>query len=594
MTIVGAQKDLATAMRLVYFKRVLKESIMAFGDKYWDRVKAWAAGLPYIGKGLAWTKTRGEEILRLPPPRKPDDLPNTKQYEEHASRAYMDLKMAFRDIGRMNAIGETLGRDFLTAMPEGAYKSRLGQIAFLYRRMHEETAHESIPKLIEEAHAHQRKAADKWDEWDSANLREMEASYRHVAQVHPDLMEQKAKFAYEGRRKHRDVLKCDDWEEAKPYLENMVDLQKRIADAKVLKDNDHATDPAYQALMREYIPGARLDEVEALFTRMEDKLKELLPWILEEQGKRPEPIPLTGPFPAAQQMWLNKSLLKVIGFDFNRGGLYETGHNPVEGGTPDDTRLVIKTTDATNFLDSMKSALHEGGHGIYVQGLPRDTWRYQPVGQDLGAAMQESQALLIEMILSRTKEFYKYLAPRVEGLFQKFGDPAMTAENLYRLKTRVRPGVDRKSADEVTYFFHVRLRMRLEKDLIAGRLKVKDLPEAWNAGMKELLGVEPQTYAQGCLQDVHWFVGKFGYFPSYTIGHMAAAQIHDKMKREIQNIPELLAAGDLLPIHAWLAEKIHSQGRLKRMDALMENVTGSRLTPGPLINHLQDRYLEAA
>jgi carboxypeptidase Taq len=293
-------------------------------------------------------------------------------------------------------------------------------------------------------------------------------------------------------------------------------------------------------------------------------------------------------------MWLNKSLLKVMGFDFTRGGLYETGHNPVEGGTPDDTRLVIKLSDAGNFLDSMKSALHEGGHGIYIQGLPRETWRYQPVGQDLGAAMQESQALLIEMILGRTKEFFRYLAPRVEGLFQKFGDPAMTAENLYRLKIHVKPGVDRKSADEVTYFFHIRMRMKLEKDLIAGRLQVKDLPEAWNAGMKEHLGVEPQSYAQGCLQDVHWFVGKFGYFPSYTIGHMAAAQIHDKMKKDVQNIPELLAAGDFLPIQQWLADKIYAQGRLMRMDDLLESVTGARLTPGPLISHLQDRYLEAA
>jgi carboxypeptidase Taq len=567
---------------------------MAFGKDYWNRVRRWAADLPLVGKAFGPPMIKTEELLRLPPPRKPDDVPGTKQYEEHPSTAYMDLKMAFRDIGRMNAIVETLGRDFLTAMPDGAYKSRLGQISFLYRRMHEELAHEKISSALNEAQAHQKKESDKWDSWDQANLREMEAMYRHNANIPADLMEKKARLAYEGRRKHRDVLKFDDWEEAKPFLEDMIDLQQRIAEAKILKDNDHATDPLYQSLMREYMPGVRLTDVDALFSRMEEKLKELLPWILDEQGKRKEPIPLTGPFPAAQQMWLNKSLLKVMGFDFTRGGLYETGHNPVEGGTPDDTRLVIKTSDATNFLDSMKSALHEGGHGIYIQGLPRETWRYQPVGQDLGAAMQEAQALLIEMILGRTKEFFRYLAPRVEGLFQKFGDPAMTADNLYRIKTWVRPGIDRKSADEVTYFFHVLQRMRLERDLIAGRLKVKDLPDAWNAGMKESLGVEPQTYAQGCLQDVHWFVGKFGYFPSYTMGHMIAAQMHDKMKRDIQNIPELMASGDFMPIQMWLADKIYRNGRLRRTDDLLEDVTGSRLTPGPLISHLQERYLAAA
>jgi carboxypeptidase Taq len=567
---------------------------MAIGKDYWGKVKAWARTLPLIGAHVPKDLPPTEELLRLPPPRSTDDDTNTKQYEEHSSRAYMDLKMEFRDIGRMNAIVETLGRDFLTAMPEGAYKSRLGQISFLYRRMHEELANHKVSTLIEESHAHEKKNTDKWDKWDSANLREMETMYRHVAQVPADLMEKKARLAYEGRRKHRDVLKCDDWSEAKPFLEDMIDLQKRIAETKTLKDNDHATDPLYQALMREYMPGARLADVDVIFKRMEEKLKEMLPWIMDEQAKRSEPIPLTGPFPAAQQMWLNKSLLKVMGFDFNRGGLYETGHNPVEGGTPDDTRLVIKTSDAGNFLDSMKSALHEGGHGIYIQGLPRETWRYQPVGQDLGAAMQEAQALLIEMILGRTKEFYRYLAPRVEGLFQKFGDPAMTAENLYRIKTRVKPGLDRKSADEVTYFFHVLLRMRLERDMIAGRLAVKDLPDAWNAGIKELLGVEPKTHAQGCLQDVHWFVGKFGYFPSYTLGHMMAAQLHDKMKKDIQNIPELMAQGDFMPIQMWLADRIYRNGRLMRTDELLESVTGAKLTPGPLIAHLQDRYLEAA
>jgi carboxypeptidase Taq len=568
---------------------------MKWAGDSWRKIKNWGMGLPGLARNWGRKAAAIEEgFLRLPPPRKPDDLPNTKQYEEHPSRAYMDLKMAFRDIGRLGAVVETLGRDFLTAMPEGAYLSRLGQIAFLFRKMHEELASEKLSTLIEEAHAHEKKNAIVWDAWDKANLREMETMYRHVSQVPADLIEQKARLAYEGRRKHRDVLKFDDWEEAKPFLENMIDLQKRIADAKILKDNDHPTDPAYQALMREYVPGARLTEIDALFSRMEEKLKELLPWILDEQAKRPEPVPLTGPFQSAQQMWLNRSLLKMLGFDFTRGGLYETGHNPVEGGTPDDTRLVIKTSDSTNFLDSMKSALHEGGHGIYIQGLPRDTWRYQPVGQDLGAAMQESQALLIEMILGRTKEFFRYLAPRVEGLFQKFGDPAMTADNLYRIKTWVKPGVDRKHADEVTYFFHVLLRTRLERDLIGGRLKVADLPEAWNAGMKDLLGVEPQTHAQGCLQDVHWFVGKFGYFPSYTLGHMIAAQIYDRMKKDIQNIPDLMSEGNFTPVRDWLDQKIYSCGRLKRTDELLESVTGSRLTPGPLITHLQDRYLEAA
>ena len=534
--------------------------------------------------------------MKLPSPgaRIEADSDNSKQYEEHPSKAYMNLKMAYRDIGRYNAVVETLGRDFLTAMPEGAYKSRLGQIGFLYRRMHEEIANQKLAGLLEEAQQHQKSKSEEWDEWDTANLREMETMYRHSCQIDANLVERRARLMYEGRRVHRDVMKANDWETARPFLQDMIELQKRIADAKQLRDNDHATEGAYQSLMREYIPGARLADVDYLFGRLEDKLKELLPWVLEEQSKREPPKPLRGPFPSAQQMWLNRSLLKVMGFDFERGGLYETGHNPVEGGTPDDTRLVIKVVDIDNFLDSMKSALHEGGHGIYIQGLPRDTWRYQPVGQDLGAAMQESQALLIEMILGRTHEFFEYLSPRVEGLFQKFGDPAMKADNLYKLKNWVKPGADRKHADELTYFFHIALRTRLERELISGKLHIKDLPEAWNAGIKDYLGVEPQTYAQGCLQDVHWFVGKFGYFPAYTLGHMAAAQMYDRMKKDMQNIPDLMRNGDFMPVRDWLNDRIYTKGRLKRTDDLLESVTGAPLGPAALINHLQERYLPAA
>lgn len=569
---------------------------MNFSTAWLDKIKGWLGRLPIPGVGSLLRRKKSDRILKLPSPaaRIEADSDNSKQYEEHPSKSYMALKMAYRDIGRYNAVIETLGRDFLTHMPEGAYKSRLGQIGFLFRRMHEELANERIAGLIEEAHQHEKSSPDSWDEWDSANLREMENMYRHYCQVDPNLIERRARLTYEGRRVHRDVMKANDWETARPFLQDMIELQQRIAESKCLRDNDDTTEPAYQALMREYIPGARLADVDYLFGRLEDKLKELLPWVLEEQAKREPPKALRGPFPSAQQMWLNRSLLKVMGFDFERGGLYETGHNPVEGGTPDDTRLVIKIVDIDNFLDSMKSALHEGGHGIYIQGLPRDTWRYQPVGQDLGAAMQESQALLIEMILGRTQEFFDYLSPRVEGLFQKFGDPAMKPDNLYKLKNWVKPGADRKHADELTYFFHIALRTRLEREMIAGKLHVKDLPDAWNAGIKDYLGVEPTTYAQGCLQDVHWFVGKFGYFPAYTLGHMAAAQMYDRMKKDMQNIPDLMREGDFLPVRNWLNERIYSKGRLKRTPELLESVTGAPLGPAALINHLQERYLPAA
>lgn len=535
-----------------------------------------------------------KQPLKLPAPSDFSDGEPSKQNQSHSCPNYMQLKMSFRDIGRMNGIIESLGRDFLTAMPEGAYKSRLGQIAFLSRRLHEDLANKELAVQIEKASAHQQKHKKQWDEWDVANLVEMERMYRSNCHIDPDLIEKSARLSYEGRRHHRDVMKNNDWGSAKVFLQQMIDHKRKIAEAKGLGHGKHETDPEYQALIQDYIPGAQLDDIDSLFADFKTGLDKLLPKILEKQKNEPDPIPLKGPFSSDLQLWLNKSLLQKFGFDFGRGGLYETGHNPVEGGTPDDTRLVIKNSGTENFLESMKSTLHEGGHGLYIQGLPRTEWRYQPVGQDLGAAVHESQALLIEMIIGRMPEFFHYLSPRVEGLFQKFGEEFMSAENLYALKTRVNPKADRRNADEVTYFYHIRMRMKLERDMISGRLAVSDLPDAWNALTKEFTGKEPETYAHGCLQDVHWFVGKIGYYPSYALGHMMAAQINDCMKRDIQNLPELVANGQFTSIRDWLGTNIHSKGRSVNADKLIKDLTGAALSPNPLLNHFEDRYLNAA
>lgn len=533
---------------------------------------------------------RIEKALNLPEPIKAAKSVETKQYADHPSTAYNTLKMAFRDVGRMNAIIETLGRDFLTAMPEGAYISRLGQIAFLYRRMHMDLADEKLITLLGEAKQHAAAHPVDWDNWDTANLREIETTIRHHAGVPADLIEKRARLSYEGRHVHRDVLKNNDWEKGRTFLEGVVELHQKIADAKQLADNNHP-ESRYQSLLREYMPGLRIDDMERLFHGYKAEIETLIPQIENIQATREEPAKMTGLFSGKGQMWLNREMLRLIGFDFERGGLYETGHNPVEGGTPDDTRLVIKNVKIGTFLDSLKSALHEGGHGIYIQGLPRKQWRYQPVGQDMGALVHESQALLIEMILGRKREFFDFLAPRVEGVFQRFGDPALTAQNLWRLKNTVGKGLDRKSADEVTYFLHIHMRTEIERKLISGELEVRDLPDAWNTYSRELFGKKPKNNAEGCLQDVHWFVGKFGYFPAYALGHMMAAQLYEAMIRDIPHIPAQLRHGNFGDIHNWLAEKIYKQGRLMRYDALLQAVTGENLSYDPLVRHIRNRYL---
>lgn len=528
-----------------------------------------------------------EAIDKAQPPAAPGIV---RQYEEHPSTAYMKLKLRFRDIGRLSAIAETMGRDFLTTMPEGAWRSRLGQIAYLHRRMHEDLVAADSERLLEQAETHRTNNPHDWDSWDNANLREMQVMFKNFRHISPDLTERKARLSYEGRRVHRDCLAAGDWPRAREFLSSTIDLQKQIAEAKCRASGQNSL---YQALMDEYMPGIAVSDIDDWFAALDKKLPDLLTKVMARQEKQGPCLPIKDFYPAKAQMWLNRALLEAIGFDFRRGGLYETGHNPVEGGTPDDTRLVIKNVDTTNFLDSMKSALHEGGHGLYIQGLPRKTWRYQPVALDMGAAVHESQALLIEMIIGRTRVFFDFLSPRVEGLFHGLHNPMLSAENLHKIKTRVAPGPLRRKADELTYYFHIKHRFQMEKDLIDGDLKLADLPDAWNSAMQEILGIIPDNHAEGCMQDVHWFVGKFGYFSAYAVGNMLAAQLYDTMGREVEDMSGLIGRGDFRPVTAWLGQNIHSRGRLMDFSALVESATGQSLSPQYLARHLESRYLRA-
>lgn len=511
-----------------------------------------------------------------------------RQDEQHSSDDYTNLKAIFRDHGRLNAIAETLGRDFLTAMPEGAWKSRLGQLAYLSTRNHMDLGASGVAKLIDKAKNHRENNTDEWDEWDSANLREMEEKYLSTCHVPVELIDLRTRLSYEGRRVHRDTLATGDWEVGKAFLEKTVDMNCRIAEAHCKATGQ---DNLYESMMQNYMPGMQFDNVDLWFKSLKEDLTEILPKIVAKQEKNPKPQNLKDFYPPKAQMWLNRAVLGSMGFDYRRGGLFETGHNPVEGGTPDDTRLVIKNVDRDNFMGSLKSTIHEGGHGLYTQGLPRRTWRYQPVGQDLGAAVQESQALLMDMIIGRSRSFFDFLSPRLEGLFHGLQNPVLSSDNLYRTRNHVEPTVLRRFADEVTYFFHVYLRFQLEQQIVDGSLKLRDLPEAWDNGLEELLGIRPKGLKDGCMQDVHWYVGKVGYFPSYTLGNMMACQIWSSLQKDVHGTDEDIRNGDFTRVTKWLGDNIWSKGRLLTTQDLMLEVTGKTLGTKCYVQHLKRRYL---
>ena len=331
----------------------------------------------------------------------------------------------------------------------------------------------------------------------------------------------------------------------------------------------------YEALVDLYEPGASAATINRLFDDLAQFLPGFIAQVVERQADQPAPLEPEGPFPIEAQEALGRRLMAVLGFDFDHGRLDVSLH-PFCGGVPDDVRITTPY-ETDDFDKAMMAVLHETGHALYERGLPAE-WRLQPVGAARGMGFHESQSLLIEMQACRSPAFMDFAAPLIREAFGGRG-PAWSADNLYRRGTRVKADFIRVYADEVTYPAHVILRTRLEQALIAGELAPEDLPGAWNQAMGELLGIAPPDDAQGCLQDIHWYDGAFGYFPTYTIGAMTAAQLFAAACRAKPEIPEALGRGDFAPLMAWLGEHVHAKGSLLSGEALLS--AADRPAPGP-------------
>jgi len=343
----------------------------------------------------------------------------------------------------------------------------------------------------------------------------------------------------------------------------------------------------YDALLDGYEPDARAAQVAELF----DDLKLFLPEFLDRVLERQEPpVSVPGPFGSEQQHVLGERMMRSVGFDFDRGRL-DVSHHPFCGGVPDDTRITTRYNDK-DFLGSLMAVLHESGHALYEQGLPPD-WRHQPVGEALGMSVHEGQSLFMEMQVARSPGFMEFAAPIIRGVFGVDGDDgAWSTENLHAHTIRVRRDYIRVDADEVTYPLHVILRFELEQALLAGDLAVGDIPDAWDELMTRYLGLSTRgNLKDGCMQDVHWFAGLFGYFPTYSLGALTAAQLFVAVKRDNPDLAQQVEAGEFRPLIEWLRREVHGRGQLQSAEDLLAGITGERLDTRFFKEHLERRYL---
>ena len=470
--------------------------------------------------------------------------------------------------------------DEASMMPPGGGDVRGRALSTLGVLIHEQLTAPAMTARIDAA------GRESLSPWQAANLREIERVVHLATCLPKQLVEHYSLATSRCEQAWRRYRKENNWQAMVPLLTEVVSLSRERA--AVLAGSSGKS--LYDALLDEYEPGMTTSQIDPVFADLKQFLPGFVDEVLAKQASETL-LPVQGDFSVEKQRALGMEVMAALGFDFDHGRL-DVSHHPFCGGVPDDVRITTRYSP-NNFVQSLMAVIHETGHALYEQGLP-EGWRDQPVGEALSSGTHESQSLLMEMQACRARAFLSFMAPMAQRAFlgHETNDPAWSVDNLYRLYTRVSKSFIRVDADEATYPLHVILRYELERDLIRNALSVEDMPEAWNAKMNEYFSLSTAgDFADGCLQDVHWPSGLFGYFPTYSLGAMTAAQLFAAADSELSGLHDNIGKGNFAPLLAWLREKVHSKGKFLGFDDLMVQATGSRLDASWFKAHLQSRYL---
>jgi carboxypeptidase Taq len=494
--------------------------------------------------------------------------------------AYSQLETRFRRLGAIEGAISMLHWDAAAMMPTGGAAARAEQLAALRGVAHQQLTTPEIGDLLAEAESESRTL----DEWQCANLREMRRRRRHATALSGGLVEAESRACSECEAVWRNARLQNDFAAVLPFLERVLRLEREIASTKA----EHLGTNPYEALLDQYEPDGSVATIDRLFDELARFLPNLLEAVLTRQAALPPAPTLFGPFPVELQRRVGTKLMERIGFDFGHGRLDVSAH-PFCGGVPDDVRITTRY-DESDFARALMGVLHETGHALYQRGLPEE-WRLQPVGRARGMAVHESQSLFLEMQVCRSRAFLTFAAPILRQTFAGDG-PSWDPDAFHRRQILVQRSLIRVDADEVTYPAHVILRYRLEQAMIAGDLVPANLPGAWAEGLRQLLGITPTNDREGCLQDIHWYDGVWGYFPTYTLGALIAAQLFEAARESIPDVLEAIAQGEFAPLLSWLRDRVHSKGSLLSTAELVENATGRPLGTASFERHLHDRYLD--
>ncbi|KJG58990.1 peptidase M32 [Photobacterium kishitanii] len=488
---------------------------------------------------------------------------------------YNKLERHAKKLSRLGHLNAICGWDQAAIMPNGGAQARSEAMAELAVISHELATADYLEDWFTKAETEDLTPEQR------ISLLALKRQWTMQNILPADLVEQQSLTGSQCEHAWRSQRKENDWEGFKANLKPVVELARKEASIRA-----QATGLSrYDALLDIYEPGMTSAVLDGIFADVKSWLPQLIQQV-EAKQTSDAVLPLSAPFAIEQQQALSLEAMKLLGFDFEHGRLDISTH-PFCGGVPTDVRITTRY-DESDFTSALMGVIHETGHARYEQGLPKQ-WRDLPVGEARSMGIHESQSLFCEMQLSRSSSFSRLLAPIIQQAFNS-KDSSLSVENLYLMNTRVKPGFIRVDADEVTYPAHVILRYEIERDLIEGNIEVDDIPIIWDQKMTQYLGLSTLgNFKDGCMQDIHWTDGSFGYFPSYTLGAMYAAQFMAAMKKVV-DVEAAITSGDLSPIFAWLETNIWSKGCTLSTDELVKQATGDTLNPRFFKEHLMERY----
>ena len=480
--------------------------------------------------------------------------------------AIEELKEHSRELTNLGTISGLLGWDQEVMMPEEGINARKQQLRVLSGLQHDMITSEELANILDSIEP------GKLDEEDFSVYREVSRDHERASQIPRELQQDISEKSSETVKIWQKAKEENDFETVRPHLEELVELKRQYA-----KEIDNTREP-YEVLFEGFEPYIPFEDV----VKVMDKLGNELPELLEKVEKGQENIFETECSEENQEEALRR-IVKDLGFDFDRGRL-DVSEHPFTSGNQFDARITTRFNE-NDISEGLMAGIHEFGHALYELGLPQDKYGL-PTGKSRDLVVHESQSRLWENHIGRSKEFWEHTAPILE---EKLGLEASPEEYFNSVNRVKEESLIRVYADEISYHLHIVLRFELGRKLVNGDLEVEYLPEAWNNRMEELLGVRPENDAEGCLQDIHWMQGMFGYFPTYSLGTVLSAQIYNQLEEEIENIDEKISNGEFEEIRSWLKENIHSKGCIMKTEDLIDEVVGG-LDPEEFVNHLENKY----